>query len=333
MYLLRNILPYALFCTVGFWAFGQNSTSFPKLISGTLILDSIWEHVVYLSHIPTLNDLYTMSPKMIIAESKIDKNGHFEFASNFLDEKEQIFRIHISKKGAPKASLIIGGQDENYLFCIAGKKSKVHIANTPGQKILNPVVFKGNTHNKSLQKIDTIANYIDSTYVDASILKKEFVTKGIYEQLRYTADTATNSLVSLYAIYKSNYEQDISVNKNFYEAYLKKWKKEDSSYFNTFRKEIPKSPTNWGLWHYLLIGSALFASGYFLRKLTITKDPTDDVSTLTVQERKIFRLLKQGKSNKEISSEFNIGISTVKSHVSNIFSKLSINSRKDAMDL
>ena len=58
----------------------------------------------------------------------------------------------------------------------------------------------------------------------------------------------------------------------------------------------------------------------------------DAYTTLTVQERKIFSLLKEGKSNKEISDECAISLSTVKSHVNNIYSKLQINSRKEALD-
>ncbi|MCX6223390.1 MAG: helix-turn-helix transcriptional regulator, partial [Bacteroidia bacterium] len=54
--------------------------------------------------------------------------------------------------------------------------------------------------------------------------------------------------------------------------------------------------------------------------------------TLTVQERKIFSLLKDGRSNKEISEECGISLSTVKSHVNNIYSKLNISSRTDVMD-
>jgi DNA-binding NarL/FixJ family response regulator len=40
-----------------------------------------------------------------------------------------------------------------------------------------------------------------------------------------------------------------------------------------------------------------------------------------------------GKSNKEISDELNIGLSTVKSHVNRIYSKLEIKSRKDILNL
>ena len=65
------------------------------------------------------------------------------------------------------------------------------------------------------------------------------------------------------------------------------------------------------------------------RKNKITKNPIQD---LTVQERNIFALLQLGKSNKEISDELNISLSTVKSHVNNIFSKMNIKSRKEILN-
>ncbi|MFN7251804.1 MAG: response regulator [Anaerobacillus sp.] len=48
---------------------------------------------------------------------------------------------------------------------------------------------------------------------------------------------------------------------------------------------------------------------------------------LTRREREVLMLLGKGKSNKEISDELYIGIKTVKTHVSNILSKLELSDR------
>jgi len=60
---------------------------------------------------------------------------------------------------------------------------------------------------------------------------------------------------------------------------------------------------------------------------------SEPVEILTIQERKIFLMIQSGKSNKEISNELNIEISTVKSHVNNLYSKLKINSRKEILNI
>lgn len=49
--------------------------------------------------------------------------------------------------------------------------------------------------------------------------------------------------------------------------------------------------------------------------------------SLTKREREVLTLLGEGKSNKEISNELHIGIKTVKTHVSNILSKLELSDR------
>ena len=54
-----------------------------------------------------------------------------------------------------------------------------------------------------------------------------------------------------------------------------------------------------------------------------------DLSKLTRQEKIIVEMIKQGLSNREIGEELYISESTLKKHVSNIFAKLGISSRKE----
>jgi NarL family two-component system response regulator LiaR len=56
----------------------------------------------------------------------------------------------------------------------------------------------------------------------------------------------------------------------------------------------------------------------------------DSPEKLTERETTVLRLLAQGLSNKEIGRELEIGEKTVKTHVSNIFSKLNVFSRTQA---
>ncbi len=51
---------------------------------------------------------------------------------------------------------------------------------------------------------------------------------------------------------------------------------------------------------------------------------------LTPRELEVLRLIGQGKSNQEIADELIIGIKTVKTHVSNILSKLDVEDRTQA---
>jgi len=59
-------------------------------------------------------------------------------------------------------------------------------------------------------------------------------------------------------------------------------------------------------------------------------DEKDELSDLTSQERKILRLVADGKTNKEIAAEVFLSDKTVKNYVSSILSKLNLQRRAQA---
>ena len=73
-----------------------------------------------------------------------------------------------------------------------------------------------------------------------------------------------------------------------------------------------------------------------LRSLGVRLPPRrvhQGVGVLTGRELDIVRLVVRRKSNKEIAAALDISVRTVSTHVSNIFTKLSIESRGDLADL
>ena len=132
---------------------------------------------------------------------------------------------------------------------------------------------------------------------------------------------------------KSKFESNYNIHQNFYEDYLEKWDDNQTSYFKTFRQELPLKQSSDNLYRFIIGGLAIMI-GIGIGRLKFTsRSKRSPLQTLTVQERKIFNLIRQGVSNQDISNECHIGLSTVKSHVSNIYTKLKIKSRKEAMDL
>lgn len=53
---------------------------------------------------------------------------------------------------------------------------------------------------------------------------------------------------------------------------------------------------------------------------------------LSVQERRVLRLLAAGRSNPEIAQELVVSVNTVKTQTQSIYRKLNVNSRKEARE-
>ena len=253
---------------------------------------------------------------------------------NFFLRMTTFFRIHVSRRTDPPASLIIGGKEENHIFFIANKKSKIFLNDTKSADFINRIIISGYSPNNSFREVNEISSYNDSTEFTSSTIKIDLIRDAINAKLRLIADTCTNSLISIYALYKSQFEKNYPTNQQYYNKFLKKWKNEKSPYFVEFRKKI-QIPQNYSLLFKFLIGGVCLIVGFLtcLVYFKFLRKDRNPIRNLSLQERKIFALLIDGKSNKEISEILLIGLSTVKTHVNNIYSKLDINSRKDILNL
>jgi DNA-binding CsgD family transcriptional regulator len=304
-------------------------------ITGQIIIDTtIWKPVAYLSLIPDLDKLFTMSGNLIIDKSEVDSSGTFKFDISYLPPEDYLYRIHITKKGDPAASLIIGGRNENYLLLIANSKSNITIVDTSRINLIKDALVSGYYPNNGLKNINELRSYLDSTTFNGTPIRLELIKSTIYDKLKVIADTCSNSLVSLYALYQTDFEKDFIIDQFYYRNFLKKWRGYDSSYLNTFRKRVPLTK-NISLQYFILFCFLSLVIGLiFGYKLMRSKRADKNILfDLTIQERKIFGLLLDGKSNKEISDDLNIGLSTVKTHITSIYSKLGISSRKEALNL
>ncbi len=300
-------------------------------ISGKLSLDTVvWDRTAYLSFIPDLDNMYTISNEMIIDRTEISDSGSFAFDTRYLPDYDVLLRFHISKKGDLPASLIIGGKDENHFFLIASRKSIIDINGS----FTKNITIKGYGPNQTLLQINKIAGCMDTVNFYSPVIKSEFIRSAIFENLRSISDTCKNPLVALFALYKSNFDRNYPVNQQFYYNFLKKWKNENSEYFKKFREKIPSSSLKRpGLIIVIVISSLLVGFISCLLYYKISRKKPVPLQDLSVQERKIFALLLEGKSNKEISESLTIGLNTVKTHVNSIYSKLDVKSRKEIMNL
>jgi DNA-binding NarL/FixJ family response regulator len=69
----------------------------------------------------------------------------------------------------------------------------------------------------------------------------------------------------------------------------------------------------------------------YLKNGRVSSEP-DETANLTVREREVIRYMAAGNGNKDISKQLFISTETVKSHVKNIYKKLKVHNRVEAVE-
>lgn len=301
-------------------------------LRGQINLDSSWEDKIYLCYIPTFEAVHTIANDMIIAEASIDSLGSFSFDLSFLPEQTNLFRLHLVKRGNSPNSLIIGGQDENHLLLLANRNMPIDLEGQLAAPPFKKVYFKAGTPNTPFHRITKLVNRTYEQANRSTAARRQFMETQLFHQLRSIADSSQHPLISLYAIYQSGFPENWTENADYFHAYRQKWAQERSPYFSAFRQKMP-APKPFLRTGLLIIGGiCLLTLGFFLGKKG-QPHSNPGLQKLTVQERKIYSMLRNGQTNQEISDACHIGISTVKSHVSSIYRKLNVKSRKEVMNL
>jgi DNA-binding CsgD family transcriptional regulator len=89
--------------------------------------------------------------------------------------------------------------------------------------------------------------------------------------------------------------------------------------------------------YYITAVAVLFLiAGFFISKQKVPVDttPADNqnlLSTLTAKELSILQQIADGKSNKEIAALNFVEVSTIKTHINNIYTKLGLKNRREAV--
>jgi DNA-binding CsgD family transcriptional regulator len=301
---IKHLLFFALL-------FGNDVYCQQAVLSGQLKLDSTWQKKIYISQIPDFNQMFTASGKLIIAEANIDSAGKFKISFT-APKGETLYRLHIAKRNEPAATLIIGSEDENYVFFVAKDTSQVYFMASGNGKILNQTNIKDSKANDELNNLLTL---ISDNSITRDSLKNQFVA---------TAEKSNSELVGLLAVY-SAFGLDVS-QKGRIQSALKRYNKENiygTRIFEEYKSKESRVLIVLLIIILLLAGSLLAYKEYKKRGLAKI------IHSLSHREVNIVRLILDGKSNKEIAAILNIEISTVKTHVNNIYAKLQIGNRKE----
>ncbi|QKJ30737.1 helix-turn-helix transcriptional regulator [Mucilaginibacter mali] len=273
---------------------------------GKVSLDGVWARKVYISRLPRFDDMFTASRALIVSEGDIDTAGNFS-VSFPADATDALYRLHFIRQGDPVSTLLIGSNDVNHVFFIARQAYQIHFTKKAGKPI-NQSDISGSKANAELNALLKLAAN-DTTGNNA------FIT---------VAAKSTSQLVGLLAISHTTRQtdrqrkdlQDILSRYDTHNAY-------GAAIFKDYRKE-----NHWALYliaeGLLIAGSLLYGLRFYKRQalLKVWRE-------LSQREKDIAGLILSGKPNKEVAMALNIELSTVKTHVNNIYAKLKVSGRKD----
>ena len=316
------------------------------------IVESVSDKTIYLSLIEDYRKFSRPYFEQIIKRTKIDSSGFFYFEGNDLPTDNRVYRIHID--GCKKTDL-----ESNHLFrnC-ESTQSILFIANNK-DTISFPMTFENevlcdlaSTNDKSsvFLEIDVLKEEMALDFYDfPTEASRKLNTKKWYANLQEFGRKSEEPLAELYIFDflsdKRNetynyYLQDISQN-NYYqelgERLQSKYEKAGFTEFYlkeimadqnliSFRKSVP-----W-VWILLVLLMLSFLLNIYLlrqKRKTLINRKSLALEQLTSQEKNIVNQILLDKTNKEIASELFISLSTVKTHINNLYKKLNISSREE----
>lgn len=319
-----------------------------------------WQSDVYLSVIEDYRTLDGINDEQIITKVNSDDLGYFQFNGNQLDTQQKIYKLHVD-------NCEVYNQSSNHFdgHC-ADSRDILFIAKST-DSISFPLSFEAqmfcdiisnNPKTASFIKIDSLKEEMKFAYTEfRSKANRDLNNKKWFKSLQNFGENLNEPLAELY-IYtflsdRSNqfhnyYLEDLKHN-SYYDELLERLQDNypNSSYTKQYKAElnsdkyIISSPTedesnfNWtNLVIGLLMASVLLNLWFvFSAKKKKQKQHTEAKEQLTKQEQNVLDLLLGDNTNKDIAETLFVSVSTVKTHVNNVYKKLNVNSRDELKSL
>jgi len=317
-----------------------------------------WQNNVYLSLIEDYRKLSGVFSEQIISKQQFDSLGYFKFAGSQLDKENRIYRIHVDNCNDSEQSLNhFEGHctDSKEVLFIANNTDSLEFPFTFDNQMFCRILSNNEKANAFI-RIDSVKELMKYAYSEyRSEANRKLNNKKWFKTLQDFGNSLNEPLAELY-IYaflsdRSNnfhvyYLEDLKTNP-YYDNLLVRLKSNypNSPYTQQYENEItsdkfsvqPNSKsTNGWLFYFVLftLGVSVMINIILLSKLFSRKKNLDDLkSSLTKQEHNILQLLLEDKSNKDIADALFVSLSTVKTHVNNVYKKLNVQTRDEVKSL
>lgn len=316
------------------------------------------EGEVYLSIVEDYRKISGVYHEQIIAKISPDSSGYFSFKGNNLPAENRMYRIHVDTCPSDELELShISGHCKNSkeIMFVANNDAVISLPVTFENEMFCKVVSEDEKANTFL-KIDSLKNDMRFAFGSyRSEANRKVNTKKWFSILQQYGEQLNEPLAELY-VYSflsdrssdlhAYYLEDLKQNA-YYENLLSRLQQTypESNYTKQYAAELKadqylvnaatENKLPW--WVYLLAVMSLisfFGNYYFFGRWKRLKNAIPDAAkVLSNQEQKVLDLILADKTNKEIASEMFVSLSTVKTHINNLYKKLKVSSREEVKSI
>ena len=311
-----------------------------------------WHSSVYLSIIEDYRKISGIYPEQIISKVKTDSTGYFEFTGSQLEDENRIYRIHVDNCSDEDNENHFNGQcdDSKEIVFIAKNIDTIEFPFSFDKEMFCDIK---STNIKAIvfTRVDSLKEEMKYAFSEfRSEANRKLNNKKWFKTLQGFGKQLNEPIAELYIYsflserrseFHSYYLEDIKTNA-YYEDLLDRLDERypNSTYTKQFRSELSSdefilSEESNGLrfnWTYLLWGFlviSILLNIYFWSSFKRLKTQLFNTDSLTKQEQNIVALICEDKTNKEIADALFVSVSTIKTHVNNIFKKLKVQSREE----
>lgn len=313
-----------------------------------------WKGKVYLSIIEDYRKLTGVFQEQIINLAIPDSTGFFIFKGDNLLPENRIFRIHVdacSEKEVNENHFNGHCSNSKEIIFIANNTETLYLPLSEENEMFCNLI-SNDEKARALLKIDSLKEEMKYEFASyRSEANQKLNSKKWFKKLQDFSSSLNEPLAELYTYtFLSNrsnelysyYLEDLKTN-NFYKQLENKLQKKypTSPYTKQYSAELasdyflvnklPKSKNiNW----LIFLIPLLLASGVYHffqhRKIQQLKNKnTSKKELLSPQEKKVLDFILQDKTNKEIANLMFVSLSTVKTHINNLYKKLQVTNRED----
>lgn len=343
------MIRFSLLCffVCGLWFSAQSKYQ----VSGKVNLGEEWQPKIFMAAVHNLNDYYRTSSKLIINTATIDEEGNFLLEGENLPDDDLFYRLYLMKNENTDfdACLYVGGHDFNSVHLILNNDSEVSVAaDSNSLAPFGNYSIEGGDKNLLMRELSSIVFPSFYFYKIQFPLELRLSEEKLHSDLKNFSDTCGNSLVALAAVNNMDFDSFFEKNTDFYIDFQKRVNTNlpHTVYAKNFNRKMNyysgADEQRGNIWKFisallaLLLGlvSALWWKGKRAKPTTSvvhSKPLANPIDKLTKKELEILSCIQSGKSNKEIANELFVEVSTVKSHINKIYSKLEVGSRAELL--